>query len=101
MPASASVPHSSAPPTISAHGHLVIGSGFRPDHNVSIRITRAGEDISDYLTYLADRDGHLHCELPNSATGTLSIAATDHRPEPDGACGRLWSNTCTLVVPES
>jgi hypothetical protein len=93
-----SVPPSSATLTISAHGHLVTGSGFLPDHNVSIRITRAGEDISDYLTYLADGDGCLHCELPNNATGTLYIAATDHRPEPDGACGRLWSNTYTLVA---
>ncbi len=45
-----SVPHWSATPTISAHGHLVTGSGFLPDHNVTFRITRAGEDISDYLT---------------------------------------------------
>jgi hypothetical protein len=96
-----SVPHPFATPTISAHGHLVTGSGFLPDHNVSIRITRAGEDISDYLTYLADGDGCLLCELPNSAPGTLYIAATDHRPEPYGACGRLWSNTYTLVVAET
>ena len=26
--------------------------GFLPDHRVAIRITRAGEDISDYLTYV-------------------------------------------------
>jgi hypothetical protein len=96
-----SVPHPSATPTISTDGHLVTGCGFLPDHNVSIRITRAGEDISDYLTYLADGDGYLHCELPTSATGKLSIAATDHRPQPDGACGRLWSNTYTIVVAET
>ena len=98
---SLSVPHPSATPTISARGHLVTGSGFLPDHNVSIRITRAGEDISDYLTYLADGDGYLYCDLPNNATGTLYVAATDHRRDPDGACGRLWSNTCTLVVAET
>ena len=96
-----SVRHSSATPTISAYGHHVTTSGFRPDRNVSIRISRAGENISDYLTYMADGDGDLHCELPNSATGTLSIAATDHRPDPDGACGRLWSNTYTLVVADT
>lgn len=96
-----SVPHSSATPTISAHGHLITGWGFLPDHNVSLRITRAGEDISDYLTYLTDRDGDLHCELPESAPGTLHIAATDHRPQPEGLCGRLWSNTCRLVVADT
>ena len=93
--------HRSATPNISAHGHLVTGSGFLPDHNVAIRITRAGEDIDDYLAYVTDGHGYLHSELPNSVTGTLSIAATDHRPDPDGACGWLWSNACTLVVAET
>ena len=105
MPASAShspaAPHSYGTPTISATGHLVTGSGFLPDHNVAIRITRAGEDIDDYLTYVTDGDGYLHSELPSSVTGTLSIAATDHRRDPDGACGWLWSNACTLVVTET
>jgi hypothetical protein len=93
-----SVHHSCATPNISTRGHLVTGSGFLPDHNVALRITRAGEDISDYLTYMTDGDGYLHCELPTSAAGTVYIAATDHRPDPEGACGRLWSNTYTLVV---
>lgn|ERR1700757_5484076 len=93
--------HRSATPNISAHGHLVTGSGFLPDHSVAVRITRAGEDISVYLTYITDADGHLHCELPNSATGTLYIVATDQRPDPDGACGLLWSNACTLVVADT
>jgi len=91
-------PHSSATPIISAHGQVVTGCGFLPDHSVAIRITWAGEDISDYLTYLTDGDGYLHCELPDSAAGTVYIAATDHRRDPGGACGRLWSNTYTLVV---
>src|ERR1700744_1509390 len=91
-------PQSSATPTISAYGHLVTGSGFLADRNVTIRITGAGEDISDYLAYVTDGVGYLRCELPDSVTGTLDIAATDHRPDPQGACGRLWSNTCTLVV---
>ena len=95
---SSSVSHPSASPTISAQGHLVIGSGFLPNHNVTVRITRAGEDISDYLAYVTEGDGGMHCELPDSVTGTLHIAATDHRRDPDGVCGRLWSNTCILVV---
>jgi hypothetical protein len=94
-------PYSSATPTISARGHLVTGCGFLPDHSVAIRITWAGEDVSDYLTYLTDGDGYLHCELPDSATGTVYIAATDHRPDAGGACGRLWSNTYTLVVADT
>jgi hypothetical protein len=53
----------------------------------------AGEDISDYLTYMTDGHGYLHCELPSGATGKFYIAATDHRPDAEGACGRLWSNT--------
>jgi hypothetical protein len=45
--------------------------GFLPDHLVAIRITAAGEDISDYLTYVTGGHGYLHCELPNGATGKL------------------------------
>ena len=105
MPASLSnspaAPHSYGTPTISATRHLVTGSGFLPDHIVAIRITRAGEDIDDYLAYVTDGHGHLYSELPSSVTGTVSIAATDHRRDPDGACGWLWSNACTLVVAET
>lgn len=93
-----SASHVFATPTINARGHLITGSGFLPDHRVAIRITRVGEDISDYLTYMTDGHGHLYSELPASATGTFYIAATDHRPDAHGACGRLWSNTCTSVV---
>jgi len=101
VPNTPSVPHSSAAPNISAHEHGVTGSGFLPCHSVALRITCAGDDISDYLTYMTDGDGHVHCELPDSAAGTLYIAATDHRSDPEGACGRLWSNTCTLVVADT
>jgi hypothetical protein len=100
-PENPSVPHSSLTPTISADGHLVTGSGFLPDHPVAVWITCAGEDIDDYLTYVTDCDGSLHSDLPNGVTGKLYIAVTDLRPDPDGACGRLWSNTCSLFVSEA
>jgi hypothetical protein len=78
---------------------VVIGTDFLPDHEVTVRIIRPGEDVSDYLTYSTDRNGHLYADLPATAvTGMLQIAATDHRPDPDDACGRLWSNTYTLGV---
>jgi hypothetical protein len=68
-------------------------SGFLPDHDVAIRVTRAREDTSDYLTYMTDGDDYLHCELPTSATGTLYIHVTDHRPDLGVRGRRLWSNT--------
>jgi hypothetical protein len=89
--------HAAPAPTISGCGHVITGSGFLPNHGVAIHITRAGDDISDYLTYTTDPSGHLHADLPASAAvGSVRITATDHRPDPGGPCGRLWSNTCTL-----
>jgi hypothetical protein len=86
-------------PTITAtRGGVVIGVYFLPDHIVAVKITRPGEDISDYLTYTTDHNGHLYAELPNAVGGMLCIAVTDNRPDPDGECGRLWSNTCTFSV---
>jgi len=96
-----SVSHWSATPTINAQGHLVTGSGFLPYHSVTVRISREGEDISDYLTYVTDGNGDIHCELLDSVTGTLHIAITDHRADPEGVCGRLWSSTCTLFIAET
>jgi hypothetical protein len=81
---------------------VVIGTDFLPDHDVTVSITRPGEDISDYLNYTTDRNGHLYADLPVTAlTGTLQVAATDHRPDPDGACSRLWSNTYTLNISDA
>ena len=86
-----------APAITVTRAGIVIGTDFLPGHDVTVRITRSGEDVSDYLAYTADRNGHLYADLPATAlTGMLQIAATDHRPDPDGACGRLWSNTYTL-----
>ncbi len=73
---------------------VVIGTDFLPDHDVTIRISHAGKDVSDYLTYTAEHNGRLYADLPATAmTGVLQVAATDHRIDPDGACGWLWSNT--------
>jgi len=78
---------------------VVIGADFLPDREVTVRITRPGESVSDYVTYTSDRNGELHAELPATAlTGILQISATDHRPDPDGQCGRIWSNTYTLTI---
>ncbi len=77
---------------------VVIGAYFLPDREVTVRITRPGESVSDYVTYTSDRNGNLRAELPATAlVGILQIAATDHRPDPDGRCGRIWSNTYTLT----
>ena len=81
-----------------AQERLGLGVDFLPDHIVAVKITRPGEDISDYLTYTTDHNGHLYAELPTAVTGMLCIAVTDNRPDPDGECGRLWSNTCTFSV---
>ena len=76
---------------------VVIGAGFLPACEVTIRITRPGESVRDYVTYTSGRNGDLHAELPATAlTGILQVAATDQRPDPDGQCGWVWSNTCTL-----
>ena len=85
-------------PTISATtGYLITGAGFLPDHDVTVRVIYTAEDISDCLTYTTDPTGDLHAELPTSpTTSTLRITATDHRSDPDGAGGLLWSNTHTL-----
>jgi hypothetical protein len=86
-------------PTITAtRGGVVIGVDFLPDRVVAVKITRPGEDVSDYLTYTTDRNGHLYAELPTAVAGTLCIAVTDNRPDPDGECSRLWSNTFSVGV---
>ena len=76
---------------------MITGVGFLPDHKVTICVTYTAEGISDYLNYTTDLRGYLRAELPTSpAIGALHITATDHRADPDGACGLLWSNTETL-----
>jgi hypothetical protein len=77
---------------------LITGSGFLPNRLVTIRITYIGEDVADYLTYVSDAIGYLSAPLPETAvTETGHIAVTDHRPDPDGDGGLLWSNTVMVT----
>jgi hypothetical protein len=80
-------------------GHVLItGSGFLPNHSVTIRITYIGDGVVDYLTYVSDADGYLSAPLPETAvTETGHIAVTDHRPDSHGDGGRLWSNTVSVT----
>jgi hypothetical protein len=66
---------------------------------VTVRITYSGDDIVDYLSYISDADGRLSALLPQTAvTETGHIAVTDHRPDPAGDCGVLWSNTVIVTA---
>ena len=107
MPTDAPGEHAAAPPAgqtspiISAsRGQILItGTGFLPNCPVTVRITYSGEDIVDYLTYISDADGALCAPLPETAvTETAHITATDHRPDPAGDGGLLWSNA-VIVTP--
>lgn len=91
---------SPAAPTITVtRVGVVIGAGFLPRRDVTIRIARQGEEVRDYLNYAADPNGFLYADLPSTAlNGVLRISATDHRRDQEGQCGRLWSNTYTLSV---
>jgi hypothetical protein len=87
----------STAPIITAAGVVITGAGFLPDQEVTVRICYTADDISDYLTYTADSRGNLRAELPTSpSAGPLHITATDHRSDPDGVCGMLWSNAQTI-----
>jgi len=92
--------HTGAAPAISATiGYVVTGAGFLPEHNVTIRITRPGDDVTDYIIYTTDANGRLYAALPPDPTAdTLHISVTDHRLDPDGADGLLWSNTYTITI---
>lgn len=89
-------------PVISASGGqiLVAGSGFLPNCLVTVRVTYTGEDVVDYLTYVSDAEGFLSAALPAAATTGIghNITVTDHRREPAGDSGLLWSNT-VIVTP--
>jgi hypothetical protein len=89
-------PVRSTGPIISASSGqaIITGSGFLPNRSVTVRIAFSGEHVVDYLTYISDADGGLSAPLPETAvTETGHITVTDHRPDPDGDGGLLWSNT--------
>jgi hypothetical protein len=78
---------------------LITGSGFLPNRSVTVRIASVGEDVVDYLTYASDAQGYLSAPLPETAVSKAGhIAVTDHRPDPHGDGGLLWSNT-VIVTP--
>jgi hypothetical protein len=82
--------------TVTADG-VITGRGFLPSIQVTVRVIYTAEGISDYLSYLASPTGELSGRLPTApTTGALNISGTDHRSDPDGVCGRLWSRTQTL-----
>ena len=87
-----------AAPAISTAGYTAItGTGFLPNHNVTVRVVYSVDDVADYLAFTTDRHGDLVAELPiGPELGVLSVSVSDHRPDPDGECGLLWSNTETL-----
>ena len=85
------------PTIIAVRGNIITGVDFLPDHVVVLRVTYAADDVSDYLTYRTNAGGDLYAELPTSpGPGALHVAATDHRTDPHGACGLLWSNSEVL-----
>lgn len=95
-----SVPNPPVRPIISAsRGHpLITGSGFLPNHSVTARVMRAAEDVVDYLTYVSEADGRLSAVLPEAAISDIGhVDVTDHRRDPDGDCGLLWSNTVIVT----
>jgi hypothetical protein len=90
-------------PTITATiGQVVVdGTGFLPNHVVTIRITRGGDGSADYLTYTTDTEGRLTAVLPLTAIAqTAQISASDHRPVADDDNGLLWSNTIIVTGSE-
>jgi hypothetical protein len=107
MPTDATGEHAAAPPVrptspviSAARGQaLITGTGFLPNRAVTVRITGTAEDIVDYLTYISDSEGCLCAPLPETAiTETTHVDVTDHRLDPAGGGGLLWSNTVSVAV---
>jgi hypothetical protein len=94
-------PGAAAVPAIAAAGNTVItGSGFLPDRGVIVRVVYSVDGVTDYLAFTSDLHGDLIAEVPISPdSGVVTVSASDHRPDPDGECGMLWSNTATIGGP--
>jgi hypothetical protein len=103
MPEDRAAEHASEPPvgpTISASRDqiFITGTGFLPNHRVTVRITHDADDIVDYLTYRSDADGFLSATLPETAVvESENSTVTDHPPDPEGDRGLLWSNTVSIT----
>lgn len=89
-------------PTITVHsGYIVTGTGFLSHRPLTIRVTYIAEEVSDDLAFSTDVRGQFYAEVPTSPTsGVMHVSATDHRADPDGAGGLLWSNTEILAAGE-
>jgi hypothetical protein len=75
-----------------------MGTGFLPNRPVTLRLAHSDDDVVDYLTYISDADGALSAPLPETAvTETGLVTVTDHRPDPAGDAGLLWSNTVIVT----
>ncbi len=107
MPTDATGEHATAPParptspviSVPRGQVLITGSGFLPNHLLTVRITHTGDDIRDYLTYVSDADGFLNLVMPETALiGIGRVAVTDFRHEPAGEGGLLWSNTIIVAA---
>lgn len=91
-----------APTIASADDTVITGTKFLPDHDVTVRVVYCVDDVTDYLAFTTDSHGELVAELPISPhSGVLAISASDHRPDPDGECGLLWSNTESIGGPRA
>jgi hypothetical protein len=98
-PATRQAPSGDAPAITATVGYVVTGTRFLPEHNVTIRITRPGDEVTDYVVYTTDANGRLYAALSADPTAeTLQISATDHRADPEGVEGLLWSNTYTITI---
>jgi hypothetical protein len=81
---------------------VITGTRFLPDREVIVRVVYSVDGVTDYLAFTADLHGDLVAELPlNLHSGVLAVRASDHRPDPDGERGLLWSNTEMIGGPSA
>ncbi len=86
-----------APAIAAADNTVIIGTGFLPACDVTVRVVYSVDGITDYLAFTSDLHGDLIADVPLSPdSGVVAISASDHRPDPGGDRGLLWSNTVTI-----